>query len=662
MDISGIVFDAVEEIFINIGAVITVAGSQIGGTRIAKLIGQPSAGVSSLIVNGSIADLSGLAFTTWAAEDLITINGGFGVTNTLKGSSQRDDINGSTSGDTITGGLGADTMSGGLGDDRFIYTAGAEAAAGETISGGSGFDRIELQNTGTVPLSNVSISGVEMLDFISGASDARLTGAQFGALLINTVDGGAGVDNLGVTGAAINLSGVAFTNWTNGVDQITLTGTGGVDTITGSTQNDVIRDGGGADILNGGGGDDKFVYSINSVSGDAIDGGAGAGDELRLEQSGGFSLIGAASITGVEKWIFAGPAAQNLAATGTQLTTGLNSITGDAFVNTLTLSGSLVDLTLIGFNNWTNGTDNVNINGTAGADILRGSTQNDTFAGGTGDDQYLVNNAGDIVTEATGGGNDRLFTFVSFTNVANVERLSLSGTANINGSGVDGQNDIIDGNSGANVIDGKTGSDNMNGGAGDDTYHVNTSADVVNEAAGGGFDTIFALTSFTNAANVERLFLLDGGNFNATGRNGQDDFLAGNSGANTISGLSGNDTIRGQLGNDTLTGGLGQDIFQFLTAPNSASNHDAITDFSLADDVIQLDNLFYTLIGANGALAANLFKDLTLAAQDADDVILYDRATGSLFHDANGLTAGGNTFFADVTDGLALTAAAFVVI
>ena len=154
---------------------------------------------------------------------------------------------------------------------------------------------------------------------------------------------------------------------------------------------------------------------------------------------------------------------------------------------------------------------------------------------------------------------------------------------------------------------------------------------------------------------------MNGGNYNANGRNGQNDFLAGNTGANIINGFSGNDTIRGGLGNDTLTGGAGMDTFQFLTAPNSAANRDIITDFSVADDVIHLENAVYTLIGANGALAASLFKNL-LAAQDADDRILYDQANGNLYYDTNGLTAGGVIHFAEVTNGLGLTAADFVVV
>jgi hypothetical protein len=48
--------------------------------------------------------------------------------------------------------------------------------------------------------------------------------------------------------------------------------------------------------------------------------------------------------------------------------------------------------------------------------------------------------------------------------------------------------------------------------------------------------------------------------------------------------------------------------------------------------------------------------------QDADDVILDIRSSGAIYYDANGLAAGGVTHIANVTAGLALTAADFVVV
>jgi Ca2+-binding RTX toxin-like protein len=332
---------------------------------------------------------------------------------------------------------------------------------------------------------------------------------------------------------------------------------------------------------------------------------------------------------------------------------------GDTFASIENIFGSAFADVLTG-NNSANA-----IYGAIGNDTITGNGGSDLMFGGGGSDTYFVSDAGDVVTELSGtaaGASDIIYASVSFTIAANVEQLTLTGSADINATGRDAQNDVIYGNSGNNIIDGRTGADNMSGGLGDDTYNCTTSADVINEAAGGGFDTMFSMSGNTIALNVERLYLLGTANYNASGRDGQNDFLAGNSGNNVINGMSGNDTIRGGLGNDTLTGGGGADIFQFLTAPHSVSNHDAITDFSVADDTIQLDNMVYTLTGASGALAAGLFRDLLAGAQDANDVIVYDRANGNLFYDNNGLAAGGQTLFASVSDGLALTSADFVVV
>ena len=63
------------------------------------------------------------------------------------------------------------------------------------------------------------------------------------------------------------------------------------------------------------------------------------------------------------------------------------------------------------------------------------------------------------------------------------------------------------GSSANNILDGGTGSDTMTGLAGNDTYAVVDAAhDVVNEAVGGGTDTVLTnLATYTLGANVENL-------------------------------------------------------------------------------------------------------------------------------------------------------------
>ena len=67
--------------------------------------------------------------------------------------------------------------------------------------------------------------------------------------------------------------------------------------------------------------------------------------------------------------------------------------------------------------------------------MLNGGAGSDTLAGGKGDDIYVVDLPGDRAQEAANEGYDRVRSSVSFALGANIEELTLTGTAAINGTG-----------------------------------------------------------------------------------------------------------------------------------------------------------------------------------------------------------------------------------
>jgi Ca2+-binding RTX toxin-like protein len=186
-------------------------------------------------------------------------------------------------------------------------------------------------------------------------------------------------------------------------------------------------------------------------------------------------------------------------------------------------------------------------NGGQGHDLLDGGTGTDTMVGGTGNDTYIVDASGDVVTELANEGTDTVQSSIAYTLGANVENLTLTGAANLNGTG-NALDNILTGNGGTNVL---------TGGAGNDTYLVGA-GDTVVENVGGGTDTVQSAVAWTLSLNVENLTLTGTANINGTGSSANN-VLIGNSGNNTLDGGSGNDTVDGRDGNDSLLGGSGND-------------------------------------------------------------------------------------------------------
>jgi len=232
-----------------------------------------------------------------------------------------------------------------------------------------------------------------------------------------------------------------------------------------------------------------------------------------------------------------------------------------------------------------------------------------------------------------------------------------------NGSGFDAEGDTLThvenltGSYADDVLTGDGGANKLLGGDGDDQLFGNGGADLLD--GGKGVDT--ARYDFSSAGVQVNLATGTG-----TGGDAEGDTLVsirnvvGSPFADTLTGNSHDNTINGGAGDDTLTGGAGADLFVFNTTPDTLLNDDAITDFQVGLDKIELDHNVFPGLPV-GPLAPDAFVTGSAAA-DTSDRIVYNPATGSVFFDADGSDPGLPIQFANAWLGPALSATDFVVI
>jgi hypothetical protein len=301
------------------------------------------------------------------------------------------------------------------------------------------------------------------------------------------------------------------------------------------------------------------------------------------------------------------------------------------------------------------------LSGGSGNDQLNGEAGVDNMVGGTGNDIYVVDNAGDVIVEAVGEGNDQIIAASTYTLAAGVEvelirTINQAATTALNLIGNEFSQTLI-GNAGANNLVGGGGNDVLRGFGGNDNYFVDSQSDIIDEVAGGGTaDRVYTVGTFVLAADDNIEFLATTNAASTAAIN-----LVGNALSQTITGNAGVNAIYGGLGNDTLLGLGGSDIFVFNTALG-ASNVDTLSDFTAADTVY-LENAVFTALTGTGTMTANQFvSNTTGLATTASQRIIYESDTGNLYYDSNGNAAGGSVLFARLGAGLAITNADFFII
>ncbi|MGO4705996.1 hypothetical protein AB4072_09500 [Microvirga sp. 2MCAF38] len=630
---------------------------------------------------------------------------GHGGDDLLIGNGGDDLLIGGSGNDTLNGGNGSDVLVGGSGNDVYYINDAGDVII-ETTDVSGGIDTAYILFDEAKGFTSYNLNDTVGVEYLIIDPNATVGGSVSGNNLANTIIGSAFNDTLdggGVTnGGQDYLAGGAgndtyiVSSYDVIVDEATFFGSGGIDTIKlqgsvittytiaagvenldasamttnveiiGNELDNEIIGGSGADTLVGGHGDDTLAggYLVDggpSEFADTLDGGDG-NDVYFIAHSGDFIIESVdiaggsndiAYVYGGLKYHLADDVGIELLAVGDAGQAGAWLI-GNNYANTL--RGSNYDDTLDGGS----------------------SAVAHTLQGGSGNDVYFIRNAGDVIFDFEGG-NDTAYVYtkdfasieardafildlilnrgienvliddpgpvtntpptnITFSDVFVREHL---GKDNIIGrlSAEDADNDALT----YTLLNDANGSVYLEGL--DLKVKDHTKIDfeqsreitfVVQVSDGKGGVTEKSITIGIENVVTERI----------TGTAG-DDLIKSGAGKDRLNGGDGNDTLSGGLEADQLTGGNGNDVFLFDSRLN-ATNIDTIVDFVAGTDKIHLARSMFAAFAegdVNKTLSANAFV-LGTAAQDADDRIIYNAATGQLLYDRDGSGAAAAQVFA----------------
>jgi len=316
---------------------------------------------------------------------------------------------------TLDGTSGADTLNGGVGDDILRGLAGDDIlngnAGNDLLNGGGGNDTMTGGTGDDIYVVNSALDAV--IENIDEGFDTVRSSVSY---------------VLGANLEKLNLNGGDVIDGTGNELDNRLIGNSADNTLTGNAGHDRLNGDEGADTMIGGSGDDVYIVdNVNDTVVELIDEGF---DKIR-------SSVTYTLSENVDSLVLVDGAAINGTGNGMD-----NTLIGKSFSNTL--SGGIGD------------------------DLLNGREGIDTMIGGIGDDIYVVDDAGDIVTELSDEGVDKVRSSISYTLGDNVEKLVLIDSVAIDGTG-NALDNRLTGNDADNILTGELGDDRLNGKEGIDT-------------------------------------------------------------------------------------------------------------------------------------------------------------------------------------------------
>lgn len=608
--------------------------------------------------------------------------------NGVVGTPNNDTLVGTSGNEVLVGGLGDDTLDGGAGYDELI---GGNRHASSTNPTGTGTDIYLFgRGSGSDVISNGWTGDGDVLRFKSGVNpeDIIVSRADKGSMqepggttrampssLVLQIKGTTDIVTILNFHAAQGpgrgrIDSIQFTDhpgvvWdADTVSRLALQGSSLANEVYGYTTNDVLRGNGGNDTLYGYRGDDAFHFGKDDDT-DAI---------YEFYNEGTDRVVFDQGIRPADVVLIKSMEMQNVYPTGIlvlKVTTGsteilvLNFFQGDAGIESVEFADGTV---------WNRDYMLANLQGAAG--------EVNHFVGTPGNDEYVVDNPGDTINEAVGGGIDNVQSSVTYVLPDNVENLTLTGFALANATGNAQDNHIV-GNSYNNILDsGSGGLDTLQGGLGNDTYKVFAPSEdfhyfssnyadgevkaIINESANGGVDTLMTNAFYAKLPdNVENLLGMPYVTVHISSESMQPALAMyiGNALDNVIDlsainmytfpaeldGGAGNDTLIGTIGGQDMasyrtatsgvnvslritgaqnTGGSGMDTFKQIEGLVGSQFNDVLTG-SEADNVLNGVDGADTMVGGGG--------NDTYHVDSANDVVVEEADGGGDIVNVKGL-------------------------